>query len=155
MWLIVALILIAVLLIVVELILIPGVSVAGVGALLAGGAAVWVAFAKYGTGGGLTVLAIVVAVSVAAIVLALRAKTWERLSLKDNIDSSSQVLPEDENVKVGERGVAITRLAPMGKVRIGTSTYEAKSIDAYVDQNTPVEVTGFDNFNIIVKKLNN
>ncbi|MDR2886207.1 MAG: NfeD family protein [Rikenellaceae bacterium] len=154
MWLIVALVVVAALLLVAELILIPGISVAGIGALLADGVAIWIAFARYGTQGGLIAIGVIVMLSAVAVAIALRSKTWDRLSLKNNIDSTSQVFPESENVKVGERGVTVTRLAPMGKVRIGNETYEAKSIDSYVDENSPIEVTGFENFNVIVKKLN-
>ncbi len=154
MWLIAALIVIAALLLVAELVLIPGISIAGVGAVLAYGAAIWVAWARYGATGGLIVLGVVLLISLIAVVVALRSRTWERLSLKDNIDGVSQQLPQQDNVAVGDRGVAISRLAPMGKVAIGSRTYEAKSLDTYIDENSQVEVTDFDNFNIVVKKIN-
>lgn len=153
MWLIAILILIAALLLIAEVALIPGLSVAGVGAFLAAVAAVWMAFAQYGTWGGLIVLGIVAVVCVAAVILALRSGTWERFSLKNSVDGVSQQSPEQQNVAVGDRGMALSRLAPMGKVIIGEQTFEAKSIDAYIDQNSEVEVTGFDNFNIIVRKV--
>ncbi len=153
MWLIVALLIIAALLIVAEMVLIPGFSVAGVCALVADAAAVWIAFARYGSSGGFAALGVAVAVAIISVVLALRAKTWERFSLKDNIGGTSMPVPEN-SVAIGDRGVAITRLAPMGKVRLGGETFEAKGIDAYIDQGSGVEVTGFDNFNVIVKKIN-
>ena len=56
-------------------------------------------------------------------------------------------------VKAGDRGVAVSRLAPMGKVEIGGRTYEAKSQGAYVDQQRDVEVVGFENFSVIVKTI--
>ena len=42
----------------------------------------------------------------------------------------------------------------MGKVQIGGKIYEAKSVDVYIDQKQDVEVVGFENFNVIVRKIN-
>lgn len=153
MWLIITLIILGALFLVAEIILLPGLTVAGVGGFVAYGVAIFLGFSKFGTGGGFIVLGVVVAVSVLAIVLSLRAKTWQRLSLKNNIDSTSQPLPEHE-VNTGDRGMAVTRLAPMGKVQINNGIYEAKSLgDLYVDQKTEVEVVGFENFSVIVKQV--
>ena len=49
-------------------------------------------------------------------------------------------------------GMTVSRLAPMGKVEIGGKIYEAKSMDSYIDPRREVEVVGFENFNIIVRK---
>ena len=40
----------------------------------------------------------------------------------------------------------------MGKILIDGRVYEAKSIDAYIDQRSEVEVVGFENFTVIVKR---
>ncbi len=154
MWLIIVLVLAAVFLLVAELILIPGMSVAGIGSLVAGAIAVWRGFAIYGPAGGLIVLAALITLYIAATAISLRARTWKRFSLTDNIDGTSQRLPQECEVKVGDHGVTLTRLAPMGKVRIGQCTFEAKSADAYVDPHREVEVTGFDNFSVIVRVVN-
>ncbi len=151
MWLIITLIVLGVLLLVAEIILLPGLTVAGIGGFIAYGVAIYLGFDYYGAGGGAIVIGVVVAVSVLAIVLSLRARTWQRLSLQQQIDGISQSSPELE-VKVGDRGMAVTRLAPMGKVLINNETYEAKSLgDLYVDQKTEIEVIGFENFNVVVK----
>ncbi len=153
MWLIIGLIVFGALALVAEIILLPGLSVAGIGGFIAYGVAIFLGFNYYGTSGGVIVIGVVVAISVLAIVLSLRAKTWQRLTLKNNIDSTSQPLPEND-VKVGDRGVAMTRLAPMGKVQVNNEVYEAKSLgDIYVDQRTEVEIVGFENFSVIVKVI--
>ena len=58
-----------------------------------------------------------------------------------------------EAVAVGAKGVTISRLSPMGKVEIDGKLYEAKSGGEYIDQRTKVEVVGFENFAVIVKKM--
>ena len=41
----------------------------------------------------------------------------------------------------------------MGKVEIDGKLYEAKSGGEYINQRTEVEVIGFENFTVIVKKI--
>lgn len=153
MTLIIALIAIGIFLLIVEILLLPGITIAGIGALGCCGFAVFRAFADYGTTGGFIALAAVLVLSVAAIAYCLRAKTWHHLSLKENIDGTSQETPDETNVRIGDRGITVSRLAPMGKVIINDRTYEAKSIDAYIDPQKEIEVTGIENFNVVVRRV--
>lgn len=151
-WLIAILVVVGALLLIAEIVLLPGITVAGIGALACYCGAAYIGYVNYGTTGVLASVGAIILVSITATWFSLRAKTWQRFALKNNIDGKSQESPEQQ-VKLGERGIAITRLAPMGKVMIGGETYEAKAIDMFVDQQTEVEVTGFENFNIIVKPI--
>ncbi|MDL2320163.1 NfeD family protein [Alistipes sp. OttesenSCG-928-B03] len=152
MWLIITLILVGVLLLIAEVVLLPGVTVAGIAGFVAYGVAIYLGFANYGTGAGFIVIGAILLVSILAFAVSIRARTWQRLSLKNEIDSTSQPMAEDE-LKTGDRGVAITRLAPMGTVIINDKSYEAKSFgDRFLDQKTEVEVVGFENFNVVVKE---
>ena len=47
--------------------------------------------------------------------------------------------------------MTLSRLSPMGKVCIDGKIVEAKSLDAYVDPKTMVEVVDFENSNVVVK----
>lgn len=152
MFYIILLILLGVLFLVAELLLLPGVSVGTVLSLVCYGSAVYLAFVDFGTTTGLVTLAVVLLLSLIATVMSLRAKTWQRFSLKQEIDSTSMQLPENE-ITVGTHGVSISRLSPMGRVEIDGKSYEAKSVDAYIEQKQMVEVVGFDNFAVIVKKI--
>lgn len=136
-----------------ELVLLPGVSVGAILALVCYGSSIYLAFRNYGTVGGIVVLAVLVVLSLIVVVVSLRARTWQRFSLRQEIRSSSMpVLPADE-LHVGDRGRTLSRLSPMGKVEIGGRTYEAKSTGAYVDPQCEVEVVGFENFSVIVKTV--
>jgi membrane-bound ClpP family serine protease len=152
MWLIIALVLIGVLLLVAELVLLPGISVAGVGALLAFGVAIFYAFFEYGVLWGVVTLTVTVVLAVIAVFVSLRSNTWQRLSLKTTIDSASTPIPQQNNIRMGQVGITLTRLAPMGKVRIGEVTVEAKAVDDFIDPKQPVEVIGFDNTVVIVAR---
>ena len=84
MWLIITLIIVGILLLVAELVLLPGISVAGIGAFLSLAVAAVYGFFLYGILGGSVVLAAIIIVAVAAVVISLRANTWQRLSLKSD-----------------------------------------------------------------------
>lgn len=151
MGLIIFLVLLGVFFLVVELMLLPGVTIGTILSLVSYSVAVYIGFERFGFAGSAVTLAAVVAVSIAAVVVSLRAKTWRKLSLKQKIESSSMETPSD-TVKVGQHGTTVSRLSPMGKVNIGGRIYEAKSIDAYVDQRSEVEVVGFENFTVVVRR---
>lgn len=135
-----------------ELVLLPGVSIGAILSLVCYGGSIYLAFRDFGTAAGVAVIVVILLLSAAAVVVSLRAKTWQRFSLRQEIRSSSSVLPAEE-LRVGQRGVTLSRLSPMGKVEIDGKVYEAKSTGAYVDPRQEVEVVGFENFSVIVKTL--
>ncbi len=150
---IVLLILFGLLFLVVELVLLPGVSIGALLSLACYGGAVWGVYTTYGFTAAALVLGVIVLLSAVATVISLRAKTWQALSLQQEIRSSSMPCPQEE-LKQGDRGITRSRLSPMGKVEINGHIYEAKSLDVYVDPQTEIEVVGFENFNVIVKTIN-
>ena len=151
MWYLVLLVLLGLLFLLVELVLLPGVSVGALLTLVCYGSALYLAFTNFGTTVGLIVLAVILMLSIVAIIFSLRAKTWRRLSLNEEVASSSMPSPE-QSLKIGDTGRALSRLAPMGKVEFAGQIFEAKSLDSYIDARSIVEVVGFENFNVIVKK---
>ena len=152
MGLIVFLVLLGVFFLVLELIFLPGVTLGTILSVVSYGAAIYLGFDRLGVVGGFVTLFVVVALSLVATVFSLRAKTWQRLALNDKIESQSSPNPNTQ-VSVGDKGIALSRLSPMGKVKIGNEVYEAKSDGTYIDQRSEVEVVGFDNFAVVVKKI--
>lgn len=152
MWYIILLILLGILFAVVELILLPGLSIGAFLALACYGGAVWYAFEYIGTTAGIITIVVVIVVSLISVIFSLRAKTWQRFALKQEIDSTSMPKPESE-LTLGAKGITVSRLSPMGKININGKVYEAKSADVFIDQREQVEVIGFENFNVVVKKI--
>ncbi len=135
-----------------ELVFLPGVTLGAVLSLISYGAAVYFGFVRFGFVGGMLTLVMAVALALLVTVFSLRAKTWQRLALKDKVEGESNERPEN-SLSVGVKGVALSRLSPMGKVEISGKVYEAKSADVYIDQKCEVEVIGFENFTVIVRKV--
>ena len=134
-----------------ELLLLPGVTVGALLSLGCYGGAIYLGYALYDPIVGTVVVIVSIISAILTVIFSLRAKTWQRLALNDKVEGTSMESPSQE-LKVGDKGVAVSRLSPMGKVNIGGKVYEAKSIDAYIDQRCEVEVVDFENFNVIVKK---
>lgn len=149
---IVLLILFGLMFLVAELVLLPGVSVGALLALVCYGSSIYLAWDEYGVLGGVIVILILLVLSSVTVIVSLRAKTWQRFSLKQKIHSSSMPQPSEE-LRVGERGTTLSRLSPMGKIEVGGRIYEAKSLGPYVDPRCPVEIVGFENFSVIVKTI--
>ena len=152
MWYIVLLIILGMLFLVAELLLFPGLSIGGILAMVCYGGAIWYAFDTLGVTAGVWTIVAVAVLSLLSLIFSLRAKTWQRLALKQEIDSVSMPNPESE-IAIGAVGVSISRLSPMGKVEVNGKTFEAKSADVFIDQRSKVEVVGFDNFTLIVRKI--
>ena len=150
MGLIVFLVLLGMFFLFVELVLLPGITVGTVLSLLSYGAAVYFGFVRFGVMGGGAVLVAVLVVSLIVTVVSLRARTWQRFSLDQKIESSSMDSPSAE-LKIGDRGMTVSRLSPMGKANIDGKVYEAKSVDVYIDPRSEIEVVGFENFTVVVK----
>ena len=152
MGLIILLVALGVFFLVVELIFLPGVTLGTALSVVSYGVAIYLTFTRFGVVGGVIAIGVVLLLSIVATILSLRAKTWQRLALNNKIESQSSTSPETL-VKVGAKGVALSRISPMGKVRIDGKEYEAKSDGTYIDQRSEVELVGFENFTVVVKKI--
>lgn len=152
MGMVIFLVLLGLFFLVAELVFLPGAALGVILSLASYAAATYFAFVRIGMVGGFITLGIIILLSLIATIISLRAKTWQRFALKNKVEGQSMQTPAEE-VKIGDCGVTISRLSPMGKVLIGGKEYEAKSAEAYIDQRTEVTVTGFENFTIIVKSI--
>ncbi len=150
-FIIILLIILGAILLLVELLVIPGTTIAGVGGFLLLGSTVYLIYSEYGDSlGNISAIALSV-LFIIGLVIALRSKTWDKASLKESIDSSVNSI--DSNVNVGDRGIALSRLAPIGKVVVNDNIYEAKSFNGFINQKEKIEVIKIESNKIIVKKI--
>ena len=81
----------------------------------------------------------------------LRAKTWKRFTLDTNIDSKA--VSSDPVLSVGDRGKTVTRLSPMGAVRVGDNVIEVKALEGMIDPGVEVEVVLIEDNKIYVSPV--
>lgn len=150
---IILLIILGILLFLVEFLLIPGVTIAGIGAVILIVSGIYLAFVNHGVTMGIVAIVATLVLSLVILSISLRSRTWKRVMLDTKIEGTSHELPEEGSIKEGDKGRAITRLAPIGKVRVNEVVMEAKSIAGYVDANTDVEVIKISGTQLIVKPI--
>lgn len=132
-----------------EIFFLPGVSFGVIIGTVFVGASVWYAFSTLGTVGGVIALVGGVVAMGFAIWGFIRSRMFEKMSLKSEIDAT--VPSVSDAIKVGDRGVSVSRLAPIGNVRFGAQTFEAKSDSGFIDPASTVEVVEVNKSEIIVK----
>ena len=147
------LILLGIFLFLVEFLLIPGITIAGIGGLILIGSGIYLAFTNHGVNMGLITLGSTLLVSVIVIAISLRSSTWKRVMLDTKIDSTSHEALAEGSIKPGDKGETMTRLGPIGKVKVNEIILEAKSISGYVDPHTEIEVVKLSGSQLIVKPV--
>lgn len=147
---IIILILIGVFLLLLEILVVPGVTIAGIGGAIFIGSGIYMSYTNFGNTIGHISVIISIVISILAVVLALKSKTWDKLSLNSKITSKVDSFNSDSFL-VGDIGVAITRIAPMGKAKINNIIVEVKSIGMYIDEASNIEIVKLENKTIIVK----
>ncbi len=150
-WLIIlSLIVVGIVFLLLEILVVPGatiVGLVGIGMVIGG---IVMSFNTYGTEIGVITLAGSLVLSLISIGLALKSNTWKKAMLGSALDGKVNIF-EPDRVVVGDEGVTITRLNPMGKALIKEDYYEVQSKDNLVSENTPIVVVKVDGNKIIVK----
>lgn len=152
---VIILIVLGILLFVIEFLLVPGVTIAGIGGLVLTVFGVYKAFNDFGSSTGIWVLIGTLMISVFVIAMSLRARTWNRLMLKTNVDGTVDSAITEDQIKAGDKGTSMTRLAPMGKIEVNGIVREAKSTEGYIDEHSQIEVVSVEGTRISVKPVKN
>jgi len=138
-----------IILLLVEIFFLPGITIAGIAgiAFLIGG--IVYAFSVDTTYGIYTMIVAAIALGF-AIWYFMRSKILDKISLHAEVDGKIETF-DATNIKIGDKGVAISRLAPIGKVKINGITVEAKSFFDFIDEDTEIEVVAVNSTNVVVK----
>lgn len=152
---VILLIIVGLILLIIEVFILPGISIAGVGAMLFFTGGIVTAYVSLGTGAGHITLMASFFSAVITIFFSFRAKTWQKMALNAEVNGKS-IDPETMTiVKPGDKGKAISRLAPMGNIEINGKIYEGQSIEGFVEQESEIEVVKVEQYKIIIKPKKN
>ena len=147
-----SLIIAGLILFIIEVFLLPGISIAGfvsAGCLLY---ANYYAFDTLGTVPGCITLAISVIGVVAITIWFMRSKTVDKLSLKKTIDYRPEPL-KGLDLKVGDEGIALTRLALIGNAEFNGRIIEVRSSGEFIDQKSKIRVERILDGVVLVEKV--
>ncbi|NOQ83077.1 MAG: hypothetical protein GQ551_03655 [Myxococcales bacterium] len=146
---IVAVLVLGLVLLFVEVAIIPGFGVAGALGLLALAAGAIAAWTELGPlWGGVTG-----GVSVVAAGAMLYWLPKSRLGRKMVLEHSQAeaVSQKDRSELVGRRGITVTPLRPIGRVRFGSDEVDVMTEGEYVDSNQEVEVMSVEGTRVVVR----
>ena len=90
------------------------------------------------------------ALSIVLLVLIFRSRTWRKLEFDATVDG--RVNESASQLQVGMKGVAVSRLAPMGTVEVDGELYEAASQASFITPKTPVTVVKIEGGKVWVKE---
>ncbi len=150
--LVIVLVAIGILLLLAELFIFPGISVAGVGGAASLVGAVVMAYVRINPMAGRIVLLVSLVTLAAAIYAFMKFRTLDKMALKENIDAKVDLV-SGTDVKVGDVGKTVSRLAPMGKVEVHGHVFEAKSLGNFVDEECGVKVIEVQGNILVVSRL--
>ncbi|MBQ8485684.1 MAG: nodulation efficiency protein D (NfeD) [Bacteroidaceae bacterium] len=151
---IIALVISALLLLLVELFVIPGSSLAAILSAICLTWAVAYAFINISALAGIITLIIALILGSCVLITFMRSKTLDKVALTEEV-SSTVDRSVAAQVKVGDKGYAVTRLALIGNAEINGHVVEVRSADGFLNEKTPVVVTCVTDNEIIVQKIKN
>lgn len=155
MWTVISvLILIGLLMMILEILVIPGSGFAGIIGFILMAAGIWIAYSKEGIMAGHITLVATLSINLVGLIIALRSRTWKRASLKAVVSGKVNQIDES-NLRIGEKGITISRCAPMGKAKFNNKFYEVSTMSDFIDQGVEVEILKISGNKIIIKKIKN
>ena len=137
---------------IIEVFLIPGFGLTGLAAIGCLLYANYFAFAHLGLTAGIVTLVITLIGGVGITVWFMKSKTLDKVALKKSIDYNTNPL-EGLNIKPGDQGKAVTRLALIGNAEIEGHIIEVRSSDGFIDEKTPVCVDRITDGIVYVRKI--
>jgi len=147
--LIIMLIVLGVLFLLLEILVIPGTTFAGIVGFALLFVGIWQAYASKGIVEGHITLGATLLVTVITLYYSFKAGTWKRMALKTTVDGKMDQL-DGINIKEGDTGTSVSRLAPSGKAMINNDIVEVHTYGEFIDQEIEIIVISVKDNKIIV-----
>jgi len=136
---VIVLCLIGIILILVEIFLIPGLTITAIAGAAFSIGGIYYAFRNLGATAGIITLLLLITIIAIAFIYLIKSKALDSIALKTNL-KSTVADKELSGISEGDTGISVSRLNPMGKVRVNNITMEAKTLGGFIDENTAIKV---------------
>ena len=150
---IISLIIIGLALLVIELIFIPGTTIVGIMGFLCVVSGLVLIFNNYDNTIGWVATGGTAVLSAGVFIYAFKSGAWSKFALKGRIDSK---VNQDKpiNVKVGDEGLALSTLRPIGKGEFNNEMLEIRSLGELIATDTKIRVIKVNKREIFVEPIN-
>jgi membrane-bound ClpP family serine protease len=139
--------------IIAEIIFVPGTTLLGLFGLIFTIIGIIIAYITFGSGIGTLVLIISVVIGLGALIYSLKSGVWDKFALKGSINSRVNE-GDKKDLQVGEEGMTISSLRPMGKGEFNDKIYEVTTLGNYLTADTKIRIVSIKNNKIIVEPIN-
>jgi membrane-bound ClpP family serine protease len=139
-WIIViSLVAFGLLLLIAEIIFIPGTTLVGMLGFVFLAIGIGLSFSYFGGSTGWITMAISSVASVLALYYSFNSKLWNRFALKakNHTKVNEGVLL---GMEVGQEGITVSALRPIGKAELGSRQVEVKTRGEYVNSGTKIRI---------------
>ena len=146
---IVAVLVLGLLLLLAEVAIVPGFGVAGVLGMLALAAGAIAAWTELGPFWGTVIGAIAIIMSGVMLYVLPKSKAGRRMVLEHS--QATAISQQDRSALVGRRGVTVTPLRPIGRVRFGHEEVDVMTEGEYIESDQEIEVTTVEGPRVVVR----
>lgn len=150
---IIFLIVLGIVLLLIEFTILPGITIAGVGGFMLFAYSIYLAFTSYGALAGFLTLGFILVMSPLLIIWLFKGKRGKKMVLNTVLDGVANEINK-EKVKIGDIGITVGRLAPMGKIKVNDEVVEVKSTGTFIDPGEKVKIIHIEKSLITVEPLN-
>jgi membrane-bound ClpP family serine protease len=138
-------------LLLIEILFVPGTTIVGIIGFLVLAIGVGLSFKYFGREMGWMILGTTSVLAGVTLYVSFKSNLWARFALKST--NTGRVNEDPEGIAVGEEGVALSALRPIGKAEIGKRTFEVKTQGAYVETGKRIRIIQILSNQIIVEPI--
>lgn len=135
-----------------EIFLLPGISVAGIAGVIFIIGGIAYAYLYLGSTAGNITLVVSAVVMGLSFFWLIKSKPLRRISLETNIEGkvdNSNLL----KMAVGDSGITLSRLNPVGKVLVNDTEAEGRSYDGeFIEEESEIEIVRVESYHVLVKR---
>lgn len=139
--------------IIAEIIFVPGTTLLGLLGLVFTITGVVLSYLSFGGGIGTIVMAITIILGISILIYSFKSGVWERFALKSSINSKFNE-GNLADLQVGEEGITISALRPMGKADFRDTIYEVSTLGNFLPSGTKVRIVSIKNNKVFIEPLN-
>jgi membrane-bound ClpP family serine protease len=138
--------------IVAEIIFVPGTTLLGLLGILFTITGIVLGYLSFGSGTGTLILAGTLIVGISIIIYSFKSGVWERFALKGSSNSRFNE-GEIDGIQVGEEGITISSLRPVGKADFRDNIFEVTTLGNFLPSGTRVRVVSIKNNKIFIEPI--
>lgn len=150
--LIASLIILGLIFLIIEIFFIPGTTAVGLVGAIMMIIGIVVTYRHFGSTVGFYVMSATVLISGISLYVSFRTNIWKRFALKNTIDGrvNEQVY---EKLSVGEEGVTVSVVKPIGNAEFRGAVVEVKSTGDYLESGTRIKIIAIDRNEITIEAI--